>query len=106
MMKTVLVTGACINTGVAIVEKFAAEGYNIVFTGRNQLTVSEMEKAYRTQFPEVQITGYALHSLNEDGSVNEPDVNELFAASDQNNVSIQVLVLNAADQGLNMKIFG
>ena len=33
-MKNVLITGACINTGVAIVEKFAAEGWNVVFTGR------------------------------------------------------------------------
>lgn len=33
--KTALVTGACINTGVAIVEKFASEGYNVIFTGRN-----------------------------------------------------------------------
>ena len=33
-MKTVLITGACINTGVAIVERFASEGYNVIFTGR------------------------------------------------------------------------
>ena len=43
-MKNVLVTGACINTGVAIVEKFASEGYNVVFTGRNCESVSEAEK--------------------------------------------------------------
>ena len=42
-MKTVLVTGACINTGVAIVEKFAGEGWNIVFTGRNAETVQMNE---------------------------------------------------------------
>ena len=35
MKKAVLVTGACINTGVAIVEKFAKEGYNVIFTGRS-----------------------------------------------------------------------
>ena len=34
-MKAALVTGACINTGVAIVEKFAAEGQSVVFTDRN-----------------------------------------------------------------------
>ena len=34
-MKAVLITGACINTGVAIVEQFASEGYNVIFTGRN-----------------------------------------------------------------------
>lgn len=105
MKKTALITGACVNTGVAIVQKFAAEGYDIIFTGRSQATVSEMEKRYRAQHPDVHVCGYALHSLNEDGSVNEQAVTELFEKLDRNNVSIQVLVLNAADQGLNMKIF-
>ena len=45
-MKTVLITGACINTGVAIVEKFASEGYNVVFTGRNIEKVEIKEKEY------------------------------------------------------------
>lgn len=105
MKKTVLITGACVNTGVAIVQKFAAEGYNVIFTGRSQSTVLEMEKAYRSQYPNVHISGYALHSLAEDESVNEQAVTELFNKLDRDNVSIQVLVLNAADQGLNMKLF-
>ena len=45
--RTVLVTGACINTGVAIVEKFASEGYNVIFTGRNSETVHAKEKEYK-----------------------------------------------------------
>ena len=44
MKKTVLVTGACINTGVAIVEKFAAEDFDVVFTGRNSEKVHAAEK--------------------------------------------------------------
>ena len=44
MEKTALITGACINTGVAIVEKFASEGYNVVFTGRNKESVKTAEK--------------------------------------------------------------
>ena len=46
MKKAVLITGACINTGVAIVEKFASEGINVVFTGRNCETVHKKEKEY------------------------------------------------------------
>ena len=105
MQKTALITGACVNTGVAIVHKFASEGYNIIFTGRNQASVSETEEIYRAQYPGVQIHGYALHSLNDDGSVNEQAVNDLFAKLDQAGISIQTLVLNAADQGLNQKIY-
>ena len=59
-MKTVLVTGACINTGVAIAEKFAAEGYTVLFTGRNPEKVAAAEAAYRAQFPTVTIHGYAM----------------------------------------------
>ena len=42
--RTVLITGACINTGVAIVEKFASEGKNVVFTGRNSEKVHAAKK--------------------------------------------------------------
>ena len=47
MKKSVLITGACINTGVAIVEKFAQEGWNVVFTGRNIEKVHAAEKEYQ-----------------------------------------------------------
>ena len=47
MKKTVLITGACINTGVAIVEKFASNGYNVIFTGRDKERVAQAEKGYR-----------------------------------------------------------
>ena len=50
-----LITGATINTGVAIVEKFAAEGRNIVFTGRNEDSVTAAEYEYRKKFPQVEI---------------------------------------------------
>ena len=47
--KTALITGACINTGVAIVEKFASKGYNVIFTGRSMEKVHsliEMDKSF------------------------------------------------------------
>ena len=104
-MKTALITGACINTGVAIVEKFASEGYNVVFTGRSPESVAEAEKKYKEKYPDAEITGYAIDSLNEDTSVNEKAVNELFEFLDSKGIFINALVLNAADQGLNMKVF-
>ena len=56
--KTALVTGACVNTGVAIVEKFASEGYNVVFTRRSKEKVSAEQADYRKKFPLVKIDGY------------------------------------------------
>ena len=105
MKKTVLITGACINTGVAIVEKFASEGWDVVFTGRNAETVHQKEKEYREKYPDVNIIGYHIDSLLEDGNVDEKSVKELFSDLDNKGIFIETLVLNAADQGLNMKIF-
>ncbi len=104
-MKAVLVTGACINTGVAIVEKFAAEGYNVVFTGRSAERVAASERGYKEKFPKVEIVGFAIESLHGDGTVDEAAVAALFAELDQRDIFIDTLVLNAADQGLGQKIF-
>lgn len=104
-MKAVLVTGACINTGVAIVEKFASEGRNVVFTGRSQESVAEAERRYKEKFPAVQIYGYAINSLSDERTVNERAVEDLFSELDKRDIFADCVVLNAADQGLNMKIF-
>lgn len=104
-MKTVLITGACINTGVAIVEKFASEEYNVIFTGRNAEKVHAKEKEYREKFPEVEILGYHIDSLLNEQTVDEASVEKMFADIDRREIFVETLVLNAADQGLGQKIF-
>lgn len=104
-MSAVLVTGACINTGVAIVEKFAKEGQNVVFTGRNIEKVKLAEENYRKKFPEVEISGFAIDSLIDERTIDEKAVEDLFLSLDEKGIFIETLVLNAADQGLDMKIF-
>ena len=105
MKKTALITGACINTGVHIVEKFASKGYNVVFTGRSMEKVHAAERAYREKFPNVQIIGYHMDSLLDDRTVDEESVEKMFADLDAKGIFVETLVLNAADQGLGMKIF-
>lgn len=102
---TVLITGACINTGVAIVEKFAREGYDVVFTGRNVEKVKHKEKEYRVAYPDRKIVGTVIDAVHEDGTVDEAGVTRLFDTLDKEGIFVQALVLNAADQGLGMKIF-
>ena len=104
-MKTVLITGACINTGVAIVRKFAQEGYRVIFTGRDPQKVQIAEETYKSEFPDAEIIGYAIDSLNADGSVDETGVMTLFAELEGKGIVVETLVLNAADQGLGMKLF-
>lgn len=105
MEKYVLITGACINTGVAIVEKFVSEGYNVVFTGRNIEKVKAAETVYRQKYPDVNIVGYQIDSLINETTVDEESVKNLFDELDKKGIFIETLVLNAADQGLNMEIF-
>ena len=83
MKKTVLVTGACINTGVAIVEKFAQEGWNVIFTGRSAEKVAIAEKEYRKKFPNTQIDGYVMDSLLDERTVDEESIDKLFADLDK-----------------------
>jgi len=102
---TALVTGACINTGVDIVEKFASEGWDVVFTGRKAETVHAKEKEYKEQFPNSKIIGFHIDSLIDERTVNEKAVEEMFEYFDKNDIFIDALVLNAADQGLGIKVF-
>ena len=104
-MRSVLITGATINTGVAIVEKFASEGKNIVFTGRDPEKVAAAEKKYREKYPQVNVIGYAIDSLLDERTVDEDGVAKLFVFLDEKEIFIETLVLNAADQGLGQKIF-
>ena len=105
MKKTVLVTGACVNTGVAIVERFAREGYQVVFTGRDTKKVEEAEQRYQEQIPGILIKGYAINSLVSETEVDQAAVERLFENLDKEGIFVETLVLNAADQGLGMKIF-
>ncbi len=104
MKKTVLVTGACVNTGVAIVEKFASKGYDVVFTGRSKEKVHAAQKAYEQKFADVKFYGYHIDSLIDERTVDEKAVEEMFDDLDSKGIFVETLVLNAANQGLDMKV--
>ena len=98
--KWAFVTGACVNTGASIVEKFAEEGENVVFTGRNAEKVKTAEEKYRKKYPNVQISGKTLNALFDDGTVDEECVSRIFSELDDSGIVITDLVLNAADLGV------
>ena len=104
-MKTVLVTGACVNTGVDIVRKFITEGWNVAFTGRSAARVAEAEKNYRALRDNVAVSGFVASSLTEEGEVDEAGVEELFDRMEEAGYSVDAVVFNAADQGLGMTFF-
>ena len=90
--------------GVAIVEKFASEGWNVVFTGRRAEAVQQAQETYRQKFPDVTIVGYEIDSLLDERTVDEERVEKLFSFLDEQDIFIEALVLNAADQGLGIKV--
>lgn len=98
--KWALVTGACVNTGAAIVEKFASQGENVVFTGRNAEKVKSAEEIYRKKYSEVKIVGKVLNALDDSGRVDEIGVERVFNELDGEGVTVTDLVLNAADLGV------
>ena len=104
-MKSVLITGATINTGVAIVEKFALEGWDVVFTGRDPEKVRAAEAAYREKFKNTEIIGFAMDSLIDERTVDEESIDRLFSMLDEKGIFVETVVFNAANQGLGMKIF-
>ena len=104
-MKTALITGACINTGVDIVERFLSEGYKVVFTGRKEASVAQALEGYKAKFPASEIIGYAINSTDSEGNLDEASALELFKFLDSKGIMVETLVLNAADQGLDMNIF-
>ena len=104
-MKTALITGACINTGVAIVEKFLSEDWTVIFTGRNSEKVKESEEKYKQKFANAKLFGYAIDSLADDENVDEKAVSNMFQWIDEKGIVVDTLVLNAADQGLGIKVF-
>ena len=88
-MKTVLITGACINTGVAIVEKFASENYNVIFTGRNKEKVLQAEAQYKEKFPNVEIIGYTIDSLIDERTIDEKSAKEMFDFIDNKGIFVE-----------------
>jgi len=73
MKNTALITGACVNTGTAIVRKFAGEGWNVIFTGRDKDRVENAEKEYAKDFGD-SVEGFALGSLDPAGRADEASV--------------------------------
>ncbi len=104
-MKTALITGACINTGVDIVKKFLSEHCTVIFTGRSPEKVAAAEAEYKQLFPGETVIGYAIDSLLDNGDVDVDSVMQLFALLDEKGLVVDTLVCNAADQGLGMKVF-
>ena len=105
-MKTVMITGATVNTGLGVAKKFASEGWNVVITSRSAdaliPAVAEIESSCSD---DNMVIGYPLELITDDKTVNEEGIGKLFSDLDEKGLHVDALVLNAANLGIKQKIF-
>ncbi len=93
-MQTVLITGATKNTGLAIAEKFASEGFCVALTSRSEeaarRAAHELERRYN-----VRARGYALNLSD------VQDIARVFDAIDRDFGRLDVFVANSAHLGVD-----
>ena len=104
-MKTAFITGATVNTGYGVAQKFASEGWNVIITSRSQSSVDEAVAKLRAEYPAVEINGYGLELVLSDNTVNETRIHEIFDELDAKGVFVDCLVLNAANLGIRQQIY-
>ena len=104
-MKTALITGATVNTGLGVAKKFASEGWNVVITSRRGEALADAIAAVKAVNGEVTVVGYELELVLPDNSVNEARMAEIFSDLDAKGLTVDCLVLNAANLGIRQQIF-
>ena len=96
--KVVFITGAAKNTGYAIAEKFASEGYDVCISGRNIDSIKDAASKLSTKYPSATIEGYQM-SIN-----NIDSIRNVFNSINERFERLDVFVPNAATLGLNQSI--
>ncbi len=98
MQKSVFITGATVNTGLGIAERFGQEGYNLFLGSRSaakaEQTAKELSKKYG-----VFSKGYGMKIFD------EADAKAIFADIKKLGYSVDCLVLNAANLGIRQQFF-
>ena len=92
-MKNVLITGATVNTGLAIARRFAREGYGVAVTSRDEKKAQEAAQKLAKEFS-VPAVGYGLSFE----SVEE--IFRVFEDAEKTLGSVDVFVANAANLGV------
>lgn len=98
MGRTVLITGATRNTGLAIAEKFAQKGYHVVITGRNESDNLRTQQALSQKYPAVQIRSTVLQLSDTES------IASCVAFVKENFGTLDALVLNAIHPAMNTNI--
>lgn len=96
MKKTVFITGGCYGTGFAIAERFAKENYNVFISGRNEEKINTAVELLTKKY-KIYAKGYRTSEFSQE------EVTRIFSDIKNNNFTIKVLVLNAANLGIGQE---
>ena len=98
MSKTMLVTGATKNTGLAIARRFAADGWNVVVTSRDAASAEATAASIKADFPAVEALGVAMDPAN------VGEIRAAFAAAAERFGRLDAFVNNAAHLGVGLSV--
>ena len=98
MQKTILVTGAVRNTGLAIARRFAADGWSVALTSRDAAAAEAAAKALEAEFPQCHTLGIGM-----DPAV-VADIRAAFAAVRERFGCLDAYVNNAANLGVGLSV--
>lgn len=99
MNRVVLVTGAAKNTGLAIVQRFAKEGYDAVITSRRLEEAQEAAAKVNQEYPNVRVIGVQMDPASVES------IRAAFAVVKQEFGHLNAYVSNAAHLGVDLSLF-
>ena len=97
-MKTILVTGAVRNTGLAIARRFAADGWDVALTSRDATAAEETAKALEAEFPQCRALGIGMDPAK------VSDIRAAFATVKERFGRLDAFVNNAANLGVGFSV--
>ena len=104
-MKTAFITGATVNTGYGIAEKFLTEGWRAVITSRSEEQLDAALKSLGEKYGKGRVSGYVTDVVRSDNTVDEDRLDFIFSDLDEKGITVDCLVLNAANLGIRQRIF-
>lgn len=97
MKKSVFITGAVVNTGFGVAERFAKEGYAVFIGSRKQEGADEAAKKITEKY------GVFAKGYKADSTMSEEELKALFDDMKAEGYLLDCLVLNAANLGIRQE---
>lgn len=97
MNKSVFITGAVVNTGFGVAERFAKEGYAVFVGSRNQDGATEAARKISEKY------GVFAKGYKADAEMSEEELKAIFDDMKAEGYLLDCLVLNAANLGIRQE---